>query len=1040
VAKSGVYEDLITRALRRTLDEAESRGQLVETQKMELDWLDDALAVHVASRVQRALAAAGSGEDAVAKRAEIVARVLTLLGEVDADVVAPDDLPLPTREALTWIGPERPTLGVARPPQRPEHGLVHPSLLFNGPRDVSLVHELRREIASADAIDVVVAFLKRSGLNLIHDAIARFVERGGALRLLTTTYTGATERRAVDALVALGGQVRVVYEEDGTRLHAKAWLFRRHSGLCTAYVGSSNLSHSAMTDGAEWNVRVTRRRTPAVVERFELAFEQLWSAAGPDYAPEAHRDRLSAALARSRDGHRDDALFALIASLDVAPKPHQERALEALAAERAHGHRSNLVVAATGTGKTWISAFDYARLRGSGEVDSLLFVAHRKEILTQSRDVFRLVLKDPGFGELWVDGEQPSRGRHVFASVQSLRADVVRGLDPDAVDYLVIDEFHHAAAPSYRALLEHLTPAIRLGLTATPERMDGADVTGWFDGRVASDVRLWDALDAGLLAPFHYYGVHDPTSAEVAWRRGQLDPGALDAVYTGDHARAERILAAVGRYVSDPTSMRALGFCVGVGHAALMAAAFREKGLAAEVVHGGTPAADRHRAVQRLRSGAVRALFTVDLFNEGVDLPEVDVVLFLRPTESATVFLQQLGRGLRKHRDKAHLLVLDFVGHVHADYRYDARYRALLGGTTSELKDQIERDFPRLPSGCAITLEPQARDTVLASVRRFVGAPGARRLVEELRGLPATTTLAEFLRRTGRDVDEVFSAVGHRSWSQLRRAAGHERRPEREGEASLRSKLGRILHVDDPGRLGAWSAWLAAPTAPRLAGLDPDDAARLRMLLVDLGGGDGPVAAFQDEIDALWAHDVVREEAVALFGVLGDAVRHPIGVVRGRRPLPFGLHAAYTRREVVAALGVTAKGRLRELREGVMWVEERGLDVFFVTLEKSEDRFRPSIRYADYPITATRFHWESQNNTHDGSETGRRYVEHARRGVDVLFFIRERPEDQRGAAPFVCAGTARYVRHDGGRPMRIEWDLDHALPAALLSGARLLAS
>jgi len=1028
----GIYEDLITRAVEQDLAAMASEGRPFERVKQELDWLDNELARHVGTLLERALQ---DKRKDVQARARLVERVLEVVrqeapGVVELSVHAPR----PTRDALTWVGPRDPRLGTPRPPDRPQHGLVQPALLFNGANDISLVHELKAEMASADRIDAVVAFLKKSGLNLIRPALAEFFRRGGELRLIATTYIGATQKRAVDELVDLGGRIRIAYEEDRTRLHAKAWMFHRHSGLCTAYVGSSNLSRAAMTDGAEWNVRVTRRRTPAVIERFEQAFEQLWNSAATDYQPQQHGDRLQLSLQRSgSDGVDADRLSELLLKLEFSPKEHQREVLDQLAAERDHGHRQNLVVSATGTGKTWVSAFDYERLRRAGEVDTLLFVAHRKEILRQSRDVFRAVLKDPTFGELMVDGHRPNQSRHVFASIQSLKQDAVRALDREAVDMLIVDEFHHAAAPSYQTLLEHLRPAITLGLTATPERMDGKDVLHWFEGRIAAEIRLWDALDAQLLCPFHYFGVHDPTSAERAWRRGQIHRGELDNLYTGDHARARRVVEAVGRYVTEPGAMRALGFCVGIGHAELMASVFEDHGLRAIALHSQSSRQVRRSAVQRLRSGELQAIFTVDLFNEGVDVPEVDTVLFLRPTESATVFLQQLGRGLRTTRHKDVLTVLDFVGHVHQDYRYDVRYRALVGGTLKEIQEQVRRGFPRLPSGTNIELEPAAREIVLASVRRFVGAGGYRRLVDDLRNLPATTTLGDFLARADQQLTDVFIPSRRRSWSDLRRRAGHETAPEQEGEPLLRARVGRLLHVDDPCRLDHWTRWLKRASPPRLSALPEEEAALLRMLLVAVGERSRPVAEHQQELERIWSYPAIRRELVELLQTLQDKQRHTVKPLHMAASLPFSLHATYSRHEVVAGLNEVARGKLREHREGPLWSEQHRVDVFFVTLEKAEDAFKPSVRYADYPISATRFHWESQNKTHDQTPVGKRYVHHAQRGSEVLFFIRERARDARGETlPFVCVGPATYASHTGARPMRIEWDLHAPLPPHLL--------
>lgn len=1032
----GLHERIITAAVRDALDRFEADGRAFQTRRQQLDWLDDALTRHVGQRILAALGDLPAGDAGIASRVALVARLFEALPSADAV----GDMPVATRDALTWVGPEAPGLAQPKPPPRPEHGLVHPALLFNGSQEVSLFHELERELASADRVDAIVAFLKFSGFKLLEKPFRRLLERGGRLRLIASTYVGATERRAVDELVRLGARVRLAYEEDGTRLHAKAWLFHRASGLSTAYIGSSNLSRSALTDGAEWNVRVTEAATPALLARFEQAFEQFWDGVGPeDHHPARHRERLEASLARARGDRGQGRAPVLI--LDVAPKSHQVRVLDALEAERDHGHRHNLVVAATGTGKTWVSAFDYQRLREAGTVDSLLFVAHRKEILEQSQLVFRTVLRDPGFGELFVDGQRPERGTHVFASIQSLKRAVIEGLDPEAFDMVVVDEFHHAAAPTYDTLLRHLTPAVLLGLTATPERADGKSVLHWFDHRVAAEIRLWDALDEGLLAPFHYFGVHDPTSAARAWRRGRLDVAALDDVYTGDTFRARQVVHAVHRYVAEPGSMRALGFCVGVGHAQLMARVFSEKGLVARALHGGTPRQERAEVVQGLKTGAIQVVFTVDLFNEGVDLPQVDTVLFLRPTESATVFLQQLGRGLRRHPGKAQLVVLDMVGHVHTEYRYDVRYRALLGGTRKQVREQIARGFPRLPPGCAMQLEEQAEAVVLEGIQKVVGAKGWRLLVDDLRRLGPATTLADLLRETDADLTDVFqpqTGLG-RSWSLLRRAAGFETRPSTDRDLALRKKVGRLLHVDDDARLGTWTRWLASDAAPDVGGLSPRERALARMLWVGVGDRRRPLAELQDALDAFWEHPVARDELRALLEVLRDRVRHAPRDL-GDADLPLSSHGTYTRAEILAAFGATAKGRLRESREGPLWIEDAATDAFFVTLDKSDDVFTPSIRYADYPISPTRFHWESQNITHDQSPVGRRYVDHERRGSRVMLLVRERPKDDRGETlPFTCLGWATYEGHQGGRPMQIVWRLDRAVPAWVMVKGRAVA-
>ena len=319
----------------------------------------------------------------------------------------------------------------------------------------------------------------------------------------------------------------------------------------------------------------------------------------------------------------------------------------------------------------------------------------------------------------------------------------------------MIDEFHHAEAATYRRLLDHLTPQELLGLTATPERTDGLDVREFFGGRTAAELRLWDALGADLLCPFHYFAVADNTDLRrIGWARGRYDDAELTGLYTGNRARAAIVLAQLQDKVLNLGGMRALGFCVSVAHAEFMAQTFREAGVPALAISGSTSAAQRAQALQDLRDRRVNALFAADLFNEGLDLPDVDTVLFLRPTESATLFLQQLGRGLRRTRDKAVLTVLDYVGHHRKEFRFDRRLRALTGQTRRGLERDIERGFPFLPSGCQIVMDRQSQQIVLENIRSQVGNRWPQ-VVAELRSY-GDQDLRTFLHESGLELSDVL--------------------------------------------------------------------------------------------------------------------------------------------------------------------------------------------------------------------------------------------------------------------------------------------
>ena len=494
----GLYEQLITREISAALGAMDLDALRVE--QAPLDPVDsyDILARHVYAVLNRVLRALPES-DRLDQQVDVCNRVLELLAERVKSATDGGSMVQPPASALLSISEVvDQVLGEPRLPGRPHVPLSASDLLVNARGEPSVGHALEHEIPSADRIDLLCAFVRWNGLRLLLPQLRAHCERGHELRVITTTYTGSTERRALDALVEMGGNVKVSYETRSTRLHAKAWLFYRETGFSTAYIGSSNLTQWALVDGVEWNVRLSQVTAPDILDKFHATFDSYWEEADfESYDPVRDAERFDRAVAST---FAADTLQ--IAALDVIPYPHQTEILERLSVERERHHRyRSLVVAATGTGKTIVAALDYRRLRDQMGNPTLLFVAHRKELLGQSLAAFRQVLRDGAFGELYVDGHRPDEWRHVFASVQSLAQLDLANLRPDAFDVVIVDEFHHAAAETYSRLLDHLTPQILLGLTATPERADGKSVLGWFDGRVAIELRLWEALERGLSVP-----------------------------------------------------------------------------------------------------------------------------------------------------------------------------------------------------------------------------------------------------------------------------------------------------------------------------------------------------------------------------------------------------------------------------------------------------------------------------------------------------------------------------------------------------------
>ncbi|MCH6468897.1 DEAD/DEAH box helicase family protein [Sinomonas terrae] len=650
----GLYETLRTEHIERNLKHL-GEGLATQFETVSEEEAPEALARHIGRVVRKALSSAPSGA-----RLELANQLLSNLARADAITDPPQvlhavyDTKQIRRRAL----------------RRPTTPLSDAALLTASHEDPNLAHELRRELESADQVDLLCAFIKWRGLRLLEGALKELSERGARLRVITTTYMGATERHALDELAnRYNAEIRINYETNATRLHAKAWLFKRNTGFHTAYVGSSNLSQQALLDGLEWNVRLSGVATPRLVQKFQITFDSYWEKANfVPYDPATDAERLDDALRRA-GGTTPSREFGPT-GLEVVPFLHQQEMLEDLDAARTKGFKENLLVAATGTGKTVVAALDYKRLAdGLGRLPTLLFVAHRREILEQSLRAYRRVLNNGSFGELLVGGEAPTEWLHVFASVQSLTPERLDKIDPSRFAVVVIDEFHHADAPTYRRLLEHLRPTHLLGLTATPERGDGKSVADeFFEGRIASELRLWDALGEDLLVPFHYFGVADETDLRnLEWRRGNYEIAQLSALYTGNEARAAKVIAELRDKVLDISQMRALGFCVSVQHAEYMAQVFTRAGIPSSAVSGSTSQPERDEALRQLRDREINCLFAVDLFNEGLDVPEIDTVLLLRPTQSATVFLQQLGRGLRRAEGKAVLIWSGLLSSGHGE-------------------------------------------------------------------------------------------------------------------------------------------------------------------------------------------------------------------------------------------------------------------------------------------------------------------------------------------------------------------------------------
>lgn len=1038
----GLYEQVINNHISSELEEIPEAHKAVapideaEASKVLAQYLTEV----VQKGMDNLLDNGGNISAQIALANQIVSLIQNTTNEADFAALGVDQC---AKQLLALLKEGDPRLAIGKTAadlSRPSTSIAQSSLFTGAIHEPQMYTELKKEIVSADKIDMLVSFIKWSGLRIIIDELREFTQNGGELRIITTSYMGATDIKAIEELhKLLNTRIKVSYDTKRTRLHAKSYVFYRKTGFTTAYVGSSNLSHAAISSGLEWNIKTTKKDFPETIEKIEATFESYWNSDEFEYYSENQKERLTRALKAEKyiDGDNPE-----VYTMDILPYSYQQEILDKLEAERkVRGHNRNLVVAATGTGKTVISALDYRRFRkqNSGKPCRLLFVAHREEILKQSLYTFRAVLKDANFGDIFVGSNRPDSIENLFISIQTFNSQSFdEKTQPDFYDFIVVDEFHHAAAPSYQKLLEYYKPQILLGLTATPERMDGKSILPYFDNRIAAEIRLPEAIDRKLLCPFQYFGVTDTVDlSTLKWSAGGYDKGELTKIYTLNSAvankRADLVIGALLKYVTDINDVKGLGFCVSIEHAEFMSRYFNEHNIPSMCLSGKSNNEERKTAKQRLVDGEVRFIFVVDIYNEGVDIPEVNTVLFLRPTESLTIFLQQLGRGLRLTEDKECLTVLDFIGQANKKYNFEDKFAALLSNTSQSVTREIKDGFVSAPKGCYIQLEKLASKYILDNIRASYGnSAGLVTRVssfEEDSGLKLT--LKNFLDYYHLNPKAIYKFS---SFSRICARADVIADFSESMEETLNKAFARLAVIDSR----RWISFLL-DILPNLDNIDFNalseiEKRMMQMFYITVWGKVAEAWDNEEVLDNLYAlsdSTVLLAEFIDLLKYKYEQIDFIDEPVDLGFDCPLDLHCTYTRDQLLVAMDFMKPATVRE---GVKWLPEKQLDVFFITLNKSDKDYSPTTMYKDYSINESLFHWQSQSTTSEDSPTGRRYINHRKRGSKVLLFVREYKNDRITgiAEAYTYLGTARYVKHEGSRPMNITWQLDRPIPAKFL--------
>lgn len=1033
----GIYEQLITKLVTSKLEGLNAEQFYIKESSIDKEEAAQILSKHLNSTIGYALSLI-KGEHAIENQIKIANKIIRILkDEIDNNLIEGDLVETEGRilkAVFEKTDAYFSDLELHLKEITPYTRLTHSELFTGGNVGLSLESELKKEILSSNRVDLLVSFIKWKGIIILERELREFTERGGQLRVITTTYMGASDYKAIQLLSNLPNtEVKISYNTGNERLHAKAYFFYRNTGFHTGYIGSSNFSRTALTDGLEWNLKITTKEVSHIIDKFQKTFDVYWQNNEFElFNDKTHSEKLISSL---RSGKMPQQSFNNLAYFDLKPFPYQKEILERLEVERnVHNRHKNLLVAATGTGKTVISAFDYKRFKEENKTAKLLYVAHRKEILIQARSTFQGVLKDNNFGELWVDGIEPDKFDFVFASVQTLRNRIDQlSLSSSYYDFIIVDEVHHISASSYRPILDHFKPTILLGLTATPERMDNENIPDDFCNRIAAEIRLPEALNRKLLCPFQYFGISDSIDlSKVRWENGRYVPSELTKLYLANDRRVGEILNNANKYLRDINDVRALGFCVTIEHAKYMAEKFTLAKLKAGYLTSEN-SKEREDIRRRLRNKEINYLFVVDIFNEGVDIPEIDTVLFLRPTESLTVFLQQLGRGLRLSERKECLTVLDFVANARPEYNFENKFRALIGKTTTPVQKEIEDNFPHLPLGCSIVLEQKAKQNILENIIAATSV-NRRQLIQKIRNFEHQTTLPLTLNNFIAFNNISLQAIYKRgSWKRLLQLAGKHRNFESTSEKEIVSTiLKKWLSTNSTSYFQFILNIAKKRFKPKMESFDEKEKTMLLMLHYDIWQDTREFETLENSIKAIGENAVLVDEIIEVLEILIDEISFKEIDIDLPYTQPLKVHSRYTRDQILVAFGLSTFSKKSSNREGVAENKTLNTEILFVDLIKSEEDFSPTTMYNDYAVSETLFHWQSQNQTRSDYGKGLSYINHLEENKKILLFAREKAKDEFGnTMGYVFIGEGTMQDHYGSKPMSINWNLSEPIPQYL---------
>lgn len=935
-------------------------------------------------------------------------------------------------------------------------------LLYNDKHTMkNFFKTLKYEMLTADSVDFMVSFIRMSGLQLLIRPLLMLEKERIPVRIITSTYLNITEPKALKKLMQFSNvQVKIIDTQQHS-FHTKAYMFHRRSGLNTVIIGSSNISHSALINGHELNVKLPDTSFLPIYEHTKQIFEKIWNhtdAISLDYAFIQKYEQQT--IRKESESLAAEPKGEYIVTSSVKPNDMQKKALKNLEHTRKSGNTKGVIIAATGTGKTYLAAFDVKAY----DPKKLLFIAHREELLDKAIETFKHVIgNDHLFGKITGTVKQFDKP-YLFSTVQSLSKDeTLQHFEQHEFDYIIIDEFHHAEAPTYQKVIRYFQPKFLLGLTATPERMDGRDVLAICDHNVVYEIRLREALDAQLLAPFHYFGISDRTVdySQIPLKNGMFDEALLvKALKTNE--RTDFIIEMIRTYSYDGDRIVGLAFCVNIDHAKYMSEQFNKRGYCTTYLTGEHSVEYREQIIKRLENpnDPLEFIFTVNIFNEGIDIPSLNLLLFLRPTESSTVFIQQLGRGLRKVKGKEFVTVLDFVGNYQKSFMIPLALAGQLNDKAFDkdsLRVAITHEFADLPGGAYVDLDPVTQREILDRIDsiKMNSTDMLKMLYQQFKNeLGRSPEILDFLYYE-QSPSLTFFIYKYRSWVKTKEKMNDINELDQmilhyplmcecverlENQLPIKwpydfvilqlAFLQKVVSCEDVVKQLAKKFAVDVPLEKHeqmiIQSMD-----RLSLPYKkqkwSFGQRNGQQFILNDDILAL-------TEDTQFFNYIKDRIDY--GLIEFRRtyrPERFlakgeklTLYQNYTRNDLIFLFEAGVKEG--SWREGVSKVRNHYL--LFVNLNKSE-RVKEHLHYKDYFLDQKHFHWQSQNQTSHHSSVGQNFIHHKELGIHIHLFVRKFEEMHGMTLPFTYLGEVDYVSSYGDKPMSITWRLHHPVPEDL---------